>query len=273
MCLCDKELYWVWTGPNWLFCCLSSLEGNSLSHWDCSDVNLSLDWGSGRADSHTSLSCSYYDWSWVCRMTEWGHTKQEVIKRSRETTTTSSKRWSPAQRRCSNWMRGRRKELRLIMIYFLVDRVVFLSLSPVAVTSLVVTCQSGCGWRRLPRWLPVTVHLAEGPLTPRVVPPPTPRADSPDCHLASAANYCTLFLKILYYYSYLYYYYWYYRHCQWVHWAWPLLFKSILKTYFLSVVLQGLRSEVTSICKVNSYNLFSYNSIFVALTLTDNWLF
>lgn len=174
MCLCDKELYWVWTGPNWLFCCLSSLEGNSLSHWDCSDVNLSLDWGSGRADSHTSLSCSYYDWSWVCRMTEWGHTKQEVIKRSRETTTTSSKRWSPAQRRCSNWMRGRRKELRLIMIYFLVDRVVFLSLSPVAVTSLVVTCQSGCGWRRLPRWLPVTVHLAEGPLTPRVVPPTTP---------------------------------------------------------------------------------------------------
>lgn len=104
-------------------------------------------------------------------------------------------------------------------------------------------------------------------------PPPTPRADSPDCHLASAANYCTLFLKILYYYSYLYYYYWYYRYCQWVHWAWPLLFKSILKTYFLSVVMQGLRSEVTSICKVNSYNLFSYNSIFVALTLTDNWLF
>lgn len=43
-----------------------------------------------------------------------------------------------------------------------------LSLSSVAVTSLAVTCQSGCRWRRFPQRLSATVHLAEGPLTTRL---------------------------------------------------------------------------------------------------------
>lgn len=73
-----------------------------------------------------------------------------------------------------------------------------LTLFPVAVTSLAITCQSGRRWRRLPRWLPVTVHLAEGPQT-HSVSKTLQRlcADRPHCHLASAANYCALFLKTL----------------------------------------------------------------------------